>query len=141
MLGGRLKKGLGKHRSAADMRERSAIAFPGKHEPYLVAIILSGEDKDFGLGAEGGVKGAEHVFVLGCDSGLDGGAAVGEDRGSPGVGCGFCEGERKNPVAREEASHVLSIRRICRPPFTTGGQDCWSPLRGAIFKARGGVVV
>lgn len=140
MLGGRLKKGLGKHRTTADMRERSTVTFPGKHEPDLIAVVLPGEDENFGLGAEGGVEGAEHVFVLGGDSGLDGGAAVGEDGRAPCVGGGFCEGEKDGCKAGGEGSHLLSIRRICRPPFRTGGQDCWSPFRGEIlsFKVRVG---
>lgn len=143
MLGGRLKKWLGKHRTTTDMRERSAVAFPGKHEPDLIVVDLPGEDEDFGLGAEGGVKGAEHVFVLGGDSGLNGGATVGEDGRAPYVGGGFCECEEDGCKAGDEDLHLLSIRRICRPPFRTGGQDCWSPLRGQIlgFKARGGGVV
>lgn len=65
------------------MREGPAVTFTGKYEPDLVAVILSGQGEDFGLGSKGWVEGAEHVFILGCDSGLDGGASVGEDGWAP----------------------------------------------------------
>lgn len=83
MLGGRLKVGLGVYCSAADMREWPAVAFAGEYEPDLVVVASFCEGEDFGFGAEGWVEGAEHVFVLGCYSGFDGGAAVGEDGWAP----------------------------------------------------------
>lgn len=77
------------HWPAAHVRERPAVAFAGEYEPDLGVVGFPGQGEDFGFGAEGWVEGAEHVFVLGGDSGFDGGAAVGEDWGAPCVGGGF----------------------------------------------------
>jgi hypothetical protein len=86
MLGGRLKVRLGMDCSTADVREGSAIALSGEDEPDLIVGGFAGKSEDFGFRAEGWVKGAEHVFVLGGYSGFDGGTAIGEDWGTPGVG-------------------------------------------------------
>lgn len=89
MLGRCLKVRLGMNCSTADMREGPAVTFAGEYEPDLGVIALFGEGEDLGLGAEGWVEGAEHVFVLGGYSWFDGGAAVGEHGWTPCIGGGF----------------------------------------------------